>query len=234
MTHPGDADLREWRRKAANLVIAAAVFLYLPVIVLFLAGYGPTVSAPVTVTAVGGFLVLVAAAVLRRIDYRVRVWTLQATLYLIAIVGVLAIPYGPYVRALPMVAPLLAMGLLGVRSARWAAAFSAVVLLTAPYLHQLTGLVSALGVAPGPAPSPAGPRWLPGLAMTANMVMLMVLLEHFYGFLVGSLGAERQATSERLAASETLASETRERHRLEQEIAADRRRGAPRPRAGGA
>jgi signal transduction histidine kinase len=61
--------------------------------------------------------------------------------------------------------------------------------------------------------------WAQGLGLTAEMLILMLLLERFYGVLRASLDAERQATAARAAANRALEGEMARRQRLERGIA---------------
>ena len=66
------AALTAWRRKAANIVMAVVVAANLPVIVLGIFGHGPPMGPLVKGIGIAGYLVLAAAALFRRIEYRTR------------------------------------------------------------------------------------------------------------------------------------------------------------------
>jgi signal transduction histidine kinase len=215
-----DADtLGEWRRKAAALVITASAVVHLPILILIVADFGPPLTWSVKAVAVTCYLAVLACAVSRGIDYTLRVWVLQVTLYILAVIGAVAFPQGPYIRAVPMIAPMLAIGLVGVRASRICTAVSAVLLMFAPFLHAAPG---AQWILPGGAAHVAlrpGVVWMQGAALTADMVVVMVLLERFYGYLLQALDAQRMATAERAAAGRRLEGAIEERRRLEREIA---------------
>jgi signal transduction histidine kinase len=213
----GDSEaLRSWRRDAADVVILAAVLLHLPSILLLAVGdHGPAF----TVVALAAYGVSVVIAVLRRMDHAVRVWILLVVLYTMSTVGAVVYPDGPYLRALPMTAPLLAIALIGVRSARLAAVVSAVVILVAPFLHWAPGVARALGAEPGSPPVPTGTLLLQGVALTGEMLILVFLLARYYGFLQGAVLAERRARHEWTAVSRRLEGEIGRRRRLEHELA---------------
>ena len=69
-----DAVLDAWRRKAADILMAASAAVHLPVIVLVVLGYGPPIGRLVRAIALTAYVVMAAAALLRRFDYRARLW----------------------------------------------------------------------------------------------------------------------------------------------------------------
>jgi signal transduction histidine kinase len=216
--NPDDEVLRQWRRRAADIVIAAGVVLHLPGVILFFSGYSPTDGWPATTTLLTSYGLTVAVALLRHIDHEIRTWVLLGSLWLFTVVGVVVIPQGPYVRALPIVAPVLAIVLIGVGAARIATVISLGVLLFGPFLRLVPGLPGLLGAGEH-AHLPLKVISLQGVALTAQMLVLMTLLEAFYRFLLESLAAERRATAERIAAQRRLETEIEQRRRLEHEIA---------------
>ncbi len=198
---------------------AASVFVHLPILIPFLAGYGPAMTWTAKATGAAAYLVIVACAVFRRVDQRVRVWAILGAIYAWAIVGVIAQPQGPYIRAVPLIPPLLAIGLLGVRAARVSTLLSAGVLMFVPQLRSLPSVVHLLGGDPGPARVPTSTVWLAGAALTAELVVLMVLLEGFYGFLQQAVVAQRQSAEERRRLETEIArAGDDERRRLGHEI----------------
>ncbi len=213
-----DDALREWRRKAANITFSVVLALHAPALALFLAGFGPPGLRPIRTVVVAGFLVVLSAAFLRQLDHRVRVWTLLAVLYAIAFLGVIVFPAGPWIRALPIAAPVLTIVLIGVRSARIAMGVSAGVMMLGPVVAGVPAVTRLLGVDRNSLPS-IGHTWLQGTALTADMVVMMILLERFYGFFWQTLAAERRGAAERMTATRKLEREMRERRRLEHEIA---------------
>jgi signal transduction histidine kinase len=209
--------LREWRRRVTSLAILASLSLHVPLLAVFLTGRSPVGSFPLKATSVIGVAVLAVAACAYRASHELRAWVMLAVLYVFALVGIVSVPQGPYIRALPIIAPMIAIGLLGVGAARICLAISAVLFVFAPSLHGLPALAPYV-VASGP-PVRSTSFFLQGLALTAEMVLVMVLMERFYGFLLQSLIAERQAADERGAAYRQLEDAMLERRRLEHEIA---------------
>jgi signal transduction histidine kinase len=220
LTLPVDDDaLGDWRRRATALVITASALVHLPILILILADYGPPLTVSTKASAVACYLVVLVCAFARGVGYRFRVWVLQVTLYLLAVIGTIAAPQGPYIRAVPMVAPMLAIGLLGVRAARICTVVSAVLLMLAPFLSVLPGTAWVVAGRSDPALLRPGLVLMQGAALTADMVVVMILLERFYGFLLQALTAQRMATADRAAAGRKLEGEIEERRRLEREIA---------------
>lgn len=214
-----DDGLREWRRQATDFVITASVFLHLPVVALFLTEYSRTMALSVTVTMMGCYVVVVLAAFLRRVDYRIRVWMVLGAIYATASVGIMAFPQGPYVRLLPILAPIFAIGVLGIRAARLATLLSSIVLLSTPLIDSLPSLFRLLGISLLRIPMPAWLDWVQASALTAEMVVVMVLLERSYVFLLRSLEAKERAVAQQRVASKRLEEAMRERLRLEREVA---------------
>ena len=215
---PQDDGLRQWRRRAAQTVLAAAVLLHLPAVILFVAGFGPPSAWPARVPILSAYLVVAALVLLPRLPHALRVWMMLGGLYLVALVGVFVLPQGPWVRALPVAAPILAIALIGVRAARIAMGISGSVLLVAPFLHGIRWFDRSPWIYRDGG-IPATGMWVQGVALTAEMVAVMILLERFYGFLLASLARERRAVAERTAANRRLEVETEEHHRLQNEIA---------------
>jgi signal transduction histidine kinase len=213
-----DEALRRWRRRATDIVIAAGVVLHLPGVIVFFSGYSPVEGWPARITLLTSYGLTVVVALLRQMDHEIRTWVLLGCLWLLTVVGVVVLPQGPYVRALPIVAPLLAIVLIGVRAGRIATVISLGVLMFGPLLRFVPGLPGVLGAGPR-ADFPLEVISLQGLALTAQMLVLMTLLERFYRFLLESLAAERRATAERMAAQRRLETEIEQRRRLEHEIA---------------
>jgi signal transduction histidine kinase len=118
-----------------------------------------------------------------------------------------------------MLAPMLAIGLIGLRAAAIATLLSACVLMFAPWLHVVPGVDVVLGADAGQTHGSLSAMWLQGAALTANMVVSMILLRGFYGFLRHALAAQRRAAAERGAANRTLERAIRDRRRLEHEVA---------------
>ncbi len=214
-----DQDLNSWRRQATDVVIVASVVLHLPVVALYVIEYYPTMPLPISVAILGSYSVIVAAAVLRGINYKVRVWASLGAIYTTAAIGILAFPQGPYVRLLPIVAPIFAIGVLGIRAARIATILSAVVLLSTPILHSVPAVLHVVGSHLLQIPMPAWLNWVQATALTAEMAIVMVLLERSYGFLLTALAAKGRAIADEQIANSRLEAEMHERLRLEREVA---------------
>ena len=211
--------LAVWRGRAAGALLVASTILYLPGIVLVLAGYGPPLAWPVTACVLGAYVVIAFGAFQRPADYGARVWAMLVAAYVVASLGTIALPGAPFPRALLVVLPVMTMVLLGARAGRGATMLSAALLLSAPVLHNLPGLVGWLTTSPAPTPVPPGLIWTQGAGLTALLVGPMILLDRFHQFLMQSLVGLAQEAANRAAAHQNLAREMLERRRLEQEVA---------------
>lgn len=214
-----DDGLRKWRRQATDFVVSASVLLHLPVVALYLLQYSHTSALSVSVTIFGSYFVVVLAALFRRIDYRIRVWAVLGAIYATACVGILAFPQGPYVRLLPILAPVFAIGVLGIRAARLATVISSIVLLSTPFLDSVPSVFNLLGIEIVRTPMPGWLDWVQATALTAEMVVVMILLERSYGFLLSALAARGRAIAEQRLAKRRLEELMHERLRLELEVA---------------
>jgi signal transduction histidine kinase len=214
-----DASLVEWRHRAANSLMAASAVVYLPAVALMVAGKGPPVAWSVQATMLAGYAVTVFCAALRGTDYRTRAWVFMTAGYAATVVGNIAAPQGPFVRALPVVLPMITMVLFGARAGRAATAVSIAVLLFAPLLNGAPLLVGIITTASAEAPVPPGVTWTQSAVLTALLVALMILLDRFHQFLMQSLAGLEQEAAGRRDAYHDLEREMAERKRLEREVA---------------
>jgi signal transduction histidine kinase len=210
--------LAEWRRKATDIVSFASALVHVPLIILVLVEF-PAFAWSIKISMLGAYTVVVAAALLRRIDHRIRVSAGLCAIYVVACVGIAVSPQRPYLRVLPIIVPMLAIGLIGVGAARVATLLSAGVLIFTPFLCAIPAIASVLGSDPEQARTLSGVALTPGIALSAEMVVVMVLLERLYKFLLRALVAQRVATAEQSATALRLENELQKRRRLEREIA---------------
>lgn len=214
-----------WRREAVNAWIGAAAILCLPAVILILSGQGPSLAWPGTTVLMASYLTVVAGALLRRLDHTARLWAVLAAGYVLSIAGGIALPHGPFVRALPIALAIIPLVLIGVRAGHIATLASAAILLIIPFLHAVPGMAQIFVNGPIVAPDPLGLTLTHGVALTAILVPLMILLGRFHLFLMQALSDERRAAAgleqevaERAAAHRSLECEILERRRLEREI----------------
>ncbi len=210
-----DTALAAWRRKAADILMFASAAVHLPAAILFVTlGPGPPVGLLVRATVVTAYLVLVAAALLRGIQYRVRLCAIFVAAYLVAAVGNLTGFRGPYAQVGLVVYPVLLLVLAGARAARIAVLASAAILVSAPFLRVLPAVVRTLGTGPAMLADPPVVVWGQAAGLAAFLAAVMILLERFHRCLLDALAAQCRAM--------------RERQRLEREVAgigdAERRR----------
>ncbi len=208
-----EAELSAWRRKAAGILLAASAVVHLPVFVAMAAGFGPTAGPLVRAIAVVVYLIIVAAALLRRVELRTRLLASAFAVYLAIAVTNLALPHGPYAQVGLVTVPVFVLVLLGAPAARNSILASAIILVSAPLLQVQPRVAQILAIDPAEAQDPLGVVWVRAAGMTAFLVVLMVLLDRFHRFLLVALAAQCRTTAERER-------EMRERQRLEREIAA--------------
>ncbi len=213
-----EAALVAWRRKAGDVLLAAVAAVHLPPILLVVIGYGPPMGPLVRTAALTGYLVIAAAALLRRVESRTRLWAALAAGYLaIALLNV-ALPRGPYAQVGLVTLPIFALVLLGAPAARIVALACVTILVSAPLLRALPAVVRTLAIDSAPA-GPPGVVWMQAAALAAFMLALMILLDRFQRFLLDALAAQEKEAVERSAAQRKMEHEMIERQRLEREIA---------------
>jgi hypothetical protein len=93
-----DAALAAWRRKAADILMAATTAVHLPAVVIVALGHGPLLGSLTRVVAVTAYLVMAAAALLRRVRYRTRLLACFFAAYLVTAGANLAALRGPYAQ----------------------------------------------------------------------------------------------------------------------------------------
>jgi signal transduction histidine kinase len=224
--HAADHLLDAWRQKATDVLLTASVPLLLPMLILALFGYGFSSTWPFKILSLATYLILVANALARHADYRIRVWIMVVSGYFIALLGSMLFPHRPFFRALPIIEAVLILVLIGARPAHIATLASACVLILGSFLHTMPGLVH-LFIEDGAFERIQSSELVMQVAsMTALLLGLMLLLTRFHAILLQALAAQQQATDamkqesvERAAAFEKLGREIEERRRLERELA---------------
>src|SRR5512143_1727921 len=183
----GDYGLDDWRRKAADAVIIAALILHFPLVVAILLDYAIETTGLLKSIIAVAYAALGILAALRPVSHRVRVWCLLAGIELLAFIVIAGFPQGPLSRALPIIVPVLAIGLIGIKAGRIAAVMSALVQMFAPLLHFLPGFSLAFSAKTLPDSTGPGFIWFQSLGLTVEMLAIIVLLERFYWFLMNAL-----------------------------------------------
>ncbi len=205
-----DVALIKWRRKAADILLAASAAAFLPSIILFLLGYGPIPSLMVRSVALVIYLVMIGAALFRRIEYRRRLFAYFVAAY--AIVACANLAHRGSVAEVGLVAtPILVLVLCGSAAARIAILTSFTILLSTPFLRNLPSVARALGIGSTQA-DPPDLVWFHAVVIAGFLVTLMILLDRFHQFLLNALAAERRV-------SERLENEIQERRQLERDVA---------------
>ena len=198
-----DAALAAWRRKAAEILMVASAAVHLPVIVLVVLGYGPPIGPLVRTISLTAYLVMAAAALLRRLDYRVRLSVYFIAAYVVVALGNLLDINGPYAQVGLVANPIFVLVLFGAPAARFATLASAAILFSAPFLRVVPGVGWSLALDPAPLP---GVYWFRTAGLAAFLAATMILLDRFHRLLLETFAAQCRAM--------------RERQRLEHEIAA--------------
>lgn len=220
------AALTAWRRKAADVLLAVVAIVHLPLIVVVLLGFGPPMGLFLNAVAIAAYLTVATTAVLRRIDYRARLWACLFPAYFLLAVLNVALPQGPYAQIGLFTMPILLLVLFGARVARVAVLANILILVVAPILRVQPGIALALAIDPVELVRPAGLVWMQTAAKAGFLLGLMVLLDRLHRFLLDALAAQCRATSdleretlERVATQKKMEGEMLERRRLEREIA---------------
>ena len=218
--------LEAWRRTATDTVLAATAALHLGAVALAMFGYSPTLSLVTREIALAAYVVMVAAAVLRRVDGRARLLTFFAAAYLVAILANLVNPTGPYSQVALVAHPVFILVLAGPTAARAAIAASAAILLAAPFVGRIPTVVRFLELDTEAAAIASRYLWFHVASLGAFLFTLLILLDRFHRFLLGTLAGQYRATAtlelevaERTAAQRRIEEEMRERQRLEREMA---------------
>lgn len=207
-----EATLTGWRHNATQTLSIASALVYLPVVAIVLAGQGPPLTGLVKSVTVLLYGILLLQLVLWRVDYRIRVGIHLTDGYLLAFIVGMALPQGPFIRAIPLILPLIATIFYGKSAGRIATGISILILLAAPFLSTSPGLAGIL------VPEGEHASRLPafvlfqGIALTAILLQVVVLLERFHKMLMRSL-------ADRTMAHQKLKEEMAERRRLEHEVA---------------
>jgi len=208
-----DAALVAWHRKATNVLLVASAAGHLLPAVLVAAGYGPRMTTWFRAAGLLCYMVMVASAVLLRVNWRIRLGAYFVAAYTVVALTSVSPVQGPYASVGLIAQPILALVLCGPIAARLAIAASAVILVSAPFVRILPGVAGALIVDAAPPTVPLVIVGFQTAGLGAFLAMLIVLLDRFHRFLLRTLAAQYQAKAD-------LWREALERHRLEREIAA--------------
>ncbi|MHB0936217.1 MAG: sensor histidine kinase [Armatimonadota bacterium] len=221
-----EISLTAWRRRATDVLLSVSAIVLLPVVVLALLGFGFPGTWWFKVSGLAAYLTIAAGMLARRVDYRMRVWLLVGAGYLVALLGIAAFPERPFFRAMPIMEALIALVLVGARSARIVTLASVGIYLFASVLHVTPGVAHLLVEQGSYTRTPTSHLVMQFVSMTALLIGIMVLLERFHLVLLQALAAQqlatdslRQETAQRENALRKLEREIDERQRLERELA---------------
>ncbi|MCD6344200.1 MAG: GAF domain-containing protein [Anaerolineae bacterium] len=190
-----DSELQAWRTGALNvlLTVVSIVATLAIAITIIQAIHSPEQWLAVLIFAIG-YLLVIALAVFRHLDPRLRAWGLLIIGY---VVGVLSFARGGlagdgpmYILALPM----LTMILVGVRSGLVTAALSLLIFAAFGVAAHLGWLVNWLIILDNPL-TPAA--WLEKGTDFAMLLLALVVLQWFFNrFQARTLQASRERTTE--------------------------------------
>ena len=207
-----DAALTAWRRKGADILLIAYAAAYAPAVVLVMLGYSPASGLVTKAILIPAYLVVAAAALCRRVEYRSRLLAAFFVAYVSLAIANIVYPQGPLPQVGLVAVPILVLVLLGPRAARVAAVVSAVIIVSGPLLWKQFDVVRVLRISPAGAALPPGRGWIQVATHLAALFTLMVVLDRFYHFLLETL-------TERIGAQRNMEREMRERQHLERDIA---------------
>jgi signal transduction histidine kinase len=216
--------LRAWRLKAADALLVLIALAAAGSAAAWVLNHDlPGSSSHRVPTASFYVLVMAMAAAIRGHHHEARVWLMLSVLYLSSLQGLLMYD-GAMARVWLLIAPIVALLLVGPRSGRVAAAISVVLIL----LHTagvLTGVTDRLRV-PGFDSTLHAVVVYVAIMWLGALLPLLMLVERFHlwhaGTLATALGtADRleDEAAQRRVADALLAKGEAERERLEQEIA---------------
>ena len=208
-----DAALVAWQRKATNVLLIASAAGHLLPVTLLVAGYTAPVRPWFKATGLMCYLVMVASAVLPRVDWRIRLGAYFVAAYTTVALASVSPVQGPYANVSLVAQPILVLVLCGPIATSVAVAASAVILVAAPFVRVLPGVAGAILVDAQPPEVPLAVVWFQTAGVGAFLAVLIVLLDRFHRFLLDTLAAQYRVKAD-------LRREALERHRLEREIAA--------------
>ncbi len=191
-----------WRPFATQVTLLAALVADLPGLVL---GLMRDRTWQTRAAYLGLYGLLLALALAKRVDYRVRAGVMVALGFALAIIGLARLGLGGSGRTLLLVLPLFGLLLVGRR-------FGAACLAVAFVAYSTFAVLAWRGLLPTPPPQLDGAAWLAhGILSLISLLPLAVLLERALAFQERALVRAQEAT-ERLAAA------AEERRRLELEV----------------
>jgi len=212
-----DVAIATWRRRTGDILLVALALGCTPLIVEVLLDRRVPLTSAARLCYLLGYAFIAAAALLRRTDIRVRLAMYGCAAYLSAATGCIAAPRGGFGQVGPIAVPVILMVLAGQRAARFAALFSALLLIATPLLRRVPA-VENLMVHPSVRTEPPI-LWIQVGVLLLILAALVALLDYYHRFLLRTLAAKVRATLE-------LQGVIRERRQLERTVAvvADRER----------
>jgi signal transduction histidine kinase len=198
-----DAILYVWRTKALNVILTVLAVVALPAVivpVINAMSYGGWDLGLSTYPI--GYAIIVTMALWRKLDVRVRGWSLLILGYF---VGIMALARGGMAasgRLYLLWLPVIACILVNIRAGIICTVFSLLTYAVCTYLVHL-GMMDQMIVVPT-GPQSAGFWVEAGTALAMFLLVTIVLLARFYRLQINTLIAERQATAQLAEANAQL------------------------------
>ena len=214
-----DAALAAWRRKAADVLMAANAAVHLPPIIVLALGHGPQLGLLPRTVAFAVYFVMAAAALLRQVRQETRLWASFICLYVVTADANLVGLRGPYAQVGLVAYPVLVLVLVGAPPARIAVLASVATIVSAPFLRGLPAVIWMLGTDPARVADPPFVIWMQVTGLAAFLALMMIVLQRFHQFLLDALAAQCHAMAEQQRLEREIAAVgDEERRRLGQEL----------------
>ena len=198
-----EAVLKAWRTKALNLMLAVGAVLAFPAVAASLMLTFRRGQPPLRALGFAAiYLLLLALALWRRLDARVRGWGAISIGYAAAVFGFVQMGLAGSGRMYIIVLPVLAMILIGVRSGVIAAVLSLAIMGTFAVLASLDVLQDWLIYRHNPLD--LGYWTESGVTLAMLLALTIGLLYRFYRLQVKTLVAERRTAAQLAAANVRL------------------------------
>ncbi len=187
--------LDAWRARATTILLVASSIVQLPVVVLGVLDYGPPVNPLTKALCLIAYLVVVATALLHRVNYRKRLTAAFAAAYVVIALTNLVNFSGTWAKVGLIAVPIIALVLCGSGTARILVVVGMVILFSSPFLRVLPGVADAFAIGPMEEVPPRIFLYQAGV-LAAFLVAVMILLERFERFLLDTEIEDRKLHNE--------------------------------------
>jgi len=185
--------LKEWRTRAVTIILYIAIIVALPAYVVSVIQGISSGKWQMVVPITAIYMVVIAVAIVKRFDFRIRGWVFIAAGYLLAMTNLVVFGLEGSGRVYLVALPVLAFVLIGTR-AGWITTGLSILIYGAVSLLANSGILESWMM---PVADRTGMAlWLTGGAtLTMMLVLIVVLLIRMNRFLINSLRAERRSTA---------------------------------------